>query len=156
MVVLLPNTVPASANASALNQAELSTILDSLKPEDVQLTMPKFKVEYFTSLRDVLTQMGMGIAFGIGGPADFSRINRGGGLAISDVLHKTYIDVNERGTEAAAVTVVIMFTTVVGEGHTGPYFVNVDYPFIFLIKENHDNTIMFMGAVVDPNAASGS
>jgi len=150
MVVLLPSVISSSANASALSQNELGSIIVGLKPQDVQLTMPKFKVEYFTSLRQVLTQMGMGIAFS--GNADFTRINRNGGIYISDVLHKTYIDVNEHGTEAAAVTVVIFAGLVVGEGpHIGPYFVNLNHPFIFLIKENHDNTIMFMGTVVDPS-----
>ena len=100
MVVLLPNIISSSANASALNQNELSTIVGSLKPEDVELTMPKFKVQYYTSLKNILSQMGMGIAFSPG--ADFTRINSGGGLQISDVLHKTYIAVNEKGTEAAS------------------------------------------------------
>jgi len=154
MVVLLPSIISSSANASALSQNELASIIGELKPQDVQLTMPKFKVEYYTSLKKVLTQMGMGIAFS--GDADFTRINRNGGLYISDVLHKTYIDVNEQGTEAAAVTVVVLATLSDEGGHTGPYFVNLNRPFIFLIKENHDNTIMFMGAVVDPNAESSN
>lgn len=88
--------------------------------------------------------MGMADAFSPG--ADFIRINPAGGLSISSVLHKTYIDVNEAGTEAAAVTVVGVGMTVVIE----PFA--VDYrPFIFMIKENHDNTIMFMGAIAQPS-----
>ena len=79
-----------------------------LRLEDVQMTMPKFKIQYFTKLKNALSQMGMGIAFS--GNADFTRINPNGGLTVSDVLHKTYIDVNEKGTEAAAVTVVIVAT----------------------------------------------
>ncbi|MGO9481346.1 MAG: serpin family protein [Candidatus Kryptoniota bacterium] len=154
MVVLLPNTISSSANASALNQNEISSIIGGLKPQDVELTMPKFKVQYSTSLKNVLTQMGMGIAFSPG--ADFTRINSGGELVISDVLHKTYIAVNEKGTEAAAVTVVIMNLALDGGGHSGPYMVNVNRPFIYLIKENHDNTIMFMGVVVDPAAVSAN
>jgi serpin B len=153
MVVLLPSIVSSSANASALSQNELGSVIGGFKPQDVQLTMPKFKVEYSTKLKNILTQMGMGIAFS--GNADFTRINRNGGLSVSDVLHKTYIDVNEKGTEAAAVTVVIMYGAVAGEGqHSGPYFVNLNRPFIFLIKENHDNTIMFMGAIADPSVVS--
>lgn len=154
MVVLLPNTISSSANASALNQNEISSIIGGLKPQDVELTMPKFKVQYSTSLKNVLTQMGMGIAFSPG--ADFTRINSGGELVISDVLHKTYIAVNEKGTEAAAVTVVIMNLALDGGGHSGQYMVNVNRPFIYLIKENHDNTIMFMGVVVDPAAVSAN
>ncbi len=154
MVVLLPSNVPSTANAVALNQKEWTDILGGLTPRDVQMTMPKFKIQYFTKLKNALSQMGMGIAFS--GNADFTRINPNGGLTVSDVLHKTYIDVNEKGTEAAAVTVVIVATWDGGGPHTGPYFVNVNRPFIFLIKENHSNTVMFMGEVADPAAVSSN
>lgn len=150
MIVLLPSTLSSSANAAALTQSEWNSVLNGLKPEDVQITMPKFRIEYSTSLKDALTQMGMGTAFSP--EADFTRISPAGGLSISDVLHKTYIDVNEKGTEAAAVTVVTFVSAVEQGGHVGPYLVNVNRPFIFLIKENHSNTIMFMGVVVDPNS----
>lgn len=152
MVILLPTAVSSSANASALNQSEWNNILNGLKPQDVQLTMPKFKIQYSVSLKQALTNLGMGIAFSPG--ADFMRINPAGGLSISDVLHKTYIDVNEKGTEAAAVTAVIFVSTVAEGGHSGPCFVDVNRPFIFVIKENHSNTIMFMGVVVDPNSTA--
>ena len=150
MLVLLP-TGPASAmnTIGTLSQSEVNSIISGLKPEDVQLTMPKFRLKYSTSLIKALSQMGMGIAFSDG--ANFTRINSAGGLYISDVLHKTYIDVNEQGTEAAAVTVIGIKTTVVIGQQSGPKMVNVDRPFAFLIKENRDNTILFMGAVMQPS-----
>ncbi len=151
MVVLLPATTSSASPSAAFNQTEVNNIIRGLSPQDVQLTLPKFKVEYSTKLKNVLTQMGMGIAFTAN--ADFTKINPAGHLAISDVLHKTYIDVNEKGTEAAAVTVVVVVTTVVAEPINSPINVDVNRPFLFLIKENHDNTIMFMGAIVQPSVA---
>ncbi|MCL5267794.1 MAG: serpin family protein [Bacteroidetes bacterium] len=150
MLILLPTNAASAVNTiGTLSQGEVNSIVAGLKPEDVQLTMPKFKVKYSTKLNGVLSQMGMGIAFSDG--ANFTRINPAGGLYISEVLHKTYIDVNEQGTEAAAVTVVTIGTTVVIGGHSGPIMVDVDRPFAFLIKENRDNTILFMGAVAQPS-----
>ena len=152
MLVLLPAANLSLTNAAAeFNQNEMDNITKNLTPRDVQLTLPKFKVKYETDLVKTLSQMGMGSAFSMN--ADFTRINPQGGLSITGVLHKTYVDVNEKGTEAAAVTVVTVGTTVAGP-KPGPIFFAVIRPFMFLIKENHDNTIMFMGAIAQPSAAS--
>ncbi len=148
MLMLLPIN-RSSDPLAAFGQTEVDRIVGGLSPQDVQVMLPKFKVEYSTSLKDALKQMGMEIAFS--GNADFTRINPNGGLLISDVLHRTFIDVNEKGTEAAAVTSVGVGTTVVGP-HLGPIMFDVNHPFLFLIKENHDNTIMFMGSIVQPSA----
>ncbi len=147
MLILLPEGGFANAETS-LDQGEVNSIVGRLKPADVQVYLPKFRLEYGTDLVPVLAKMGMGVAFGPS--ADFSRINPAGGLYISEVLHKTYIDVNEKGTEAAAATAVGIFATLVGPQPPQPVYLNVNKPFIFLIKENRHNTIMFMGAVVDP------
>ena len=148
MLVLLPNSTSATNPIPTLDQSEVNAITNGLKPADVTVTLPKFKLQYSTLLNSALSQMGMGNAFS--SAADFTRINPAGGLYISYVLHKTYIDVNEVGTEAAAVTVVGVYTTVVGP-EPQPYMFNVNRPFIFLIKENHDNTFMFMGAIAQPS-----
>ncbi len=149
MMVLLPNSTSATSPIPALDQSEVNAISNGLKPADVTVMLPKFKIEYSAVLNDELSQMGMANAFS--SAADFTRINPAGGLYISFVLHKTYIEVNEVGTEAAAATVVGVYTAIVGP-EPEPYMFNVDRPFIFLIKENHDNTIMFMGAVTQPSA----
>lgn len=150
MLVLLPSSTSSFENPGPLlNQGEVNKIISGLLIRDVQVSLPKFKMEYNTDLKAVLTNMGMGSAFGLG--ADFSRINRTVPLAISQVLHDTYVDVNEKGTEAAAVTVVVIGITA---RPGGPIDLVVDRPFLFLIKENLNNTIMFMGAVVDPIAAN--
>ena len=108
--------------------------------------LPKFELEYEISLNDVLTALGMGIAFT--GQADFTRINKNGNLYISQVKHKTFVKVDEEGTEAAAVTVVEISLTSVGP--TG-FVMRVDRPFVFFIREHHSQTILFMGKITDPS-----
>ncbi len=156
MLVLLPNSTLAFADAEALlTQSEVNNIINGLSAQDVQVSLPRFKVEYNGLLNDVLSSMGMQIAFSRS--ADFTRINKDGGLYISKVIHQTYIDVNEKGTEAAAVTVVtIARRNFADPPQPSPIYFTVNRPFLFLIKENHDNTIMFMGAVLDPISASSN
>ena len=152
MLVLLPNSNSSFANAEAsLNQTEVNNVINGLTVRDVEVSLPKFKVEYNTELIPALTKMGMGIAFQPG-LADFTRINKDTPLVISHVLHDTYVDVNEKGTEAAAVTVVVIGVGAVIEGIS----FTVNRPFIFLIKENLNNTILFMGAIVDPTVVNNN
>jgi serine protease inhibitor len=110
----------------------------------IQLGLPKFKVEYGTLLNDVLTTMGMGVAFT--GAADFSRINPGGGLYISRVIHKTFVEVNEEGTEAAAVTIVEMLES----ASPATARMIVDRPFVFVIWDHTTGAILFIGKIVEP------
>ena len=109
--------------------------------------MPKFILEYDLSLNNALQALGMEIAFSPG-MADFSRMYPGGGVWIDSVIHKTFVDVNEEGTEAAAVTSVSM-----RESSVSPGFV-VDRPFVFLIRERFSGTILFMGKVMNPNGSA--
>ena len=115
------------------------------KTQTVDIMLPKFKFPYEIKLNDVLSDMGMGIAFGP--QADFAGINRGGGLNIDYVKHKSFIEVNEEGTEAAAVTIVVIDRTSVGPSKT--YF-HVNKPFMFAITEKTTGAIMFMGTVKQP------
>ena len=111
--------------------------------KEVKLQLPKWKSEFETSLVDVLKDMGMGIAFT--SSADFSDILPGAPLSISDVKHKTFIEVNEEGTEAAAVTSVeIVLTGIQGE------FFTVDKPFVYLIAEKTTGSVLFAGKVMNP------
>jgi len=111
--------------------------------EDFTVNMPKFKFEFERSLADDLKGMGLQVAFT--GDADFSGISPID-LLISDVINKTYIDVNEEGTEAAAVTAIVFETTAVGP----PSFIRLDRPFLFAITENSSKSILFMGKVAKP------
>ncbi len=113
--------------------------------QEVNLYLPRFTIEYEKSIREVLISLGMGIAFT--GAADFSNINRNGGLFISDVNHFTYVKVDEEGTEAAAVTVVEIRVASVGSP-----IMRIDRPFFFVIRENQNDTILFMGKVMNPVA----
>ena len=89
----------------------------------------------------------MGIAFS--GAADFTKINKDALLYIYDVLHKTFVEVNEEGTEAAAVTVVEM-RDFAGLPDDKPVIMNINRPFIFIIHENQYNTILFIGRIMHP------
>ena len=106
--------------------------------DDVMVGIPRYKVEYgIKNLNDVLKKMGMTSAFEMN--ADFSKIRDG--IFISRVLHKAVIDVNEEGSEAAAVTVVEMMESAMEEPTT---FV-ADRPFVFSIRDEDTGTMLFMG-----------
>jgi serpin B len=113
--------------------------------KEVEVHIPKFKFGYKEMLNDPLIEMGLGIAFT--DFADFTGINPAGNLLISRVIHQSFIDVNEEGTEAAAATVVEVSLT--SAGPEIPVF-KADKPFIFLIREKSSNAILFMGKVGVP------
>jgi serine protease inhibitor len=115
--------------------------------QNVQVYLPKFKFSFDTLLNKPLESLGMSIAFTAN--ADFSRINGLKNLYITRVIHKSFVDVNEEGTEAAAVTVVEIGKTSIGPGDEITYF-RADRPFIFAIKEKQTNTILFMGLLNKP------
>ncbi len=116
--------------------------------DTVNLFLPRFTTRYDKSLNSVLSALGMDIAFDPG-RADFSNINpHRPDLHISNVQHVTFIEVNEEGTEAAAVTVVEMGVGSVG-GRIYPTM-RVNKPFFFVIRENHSDTLLFMGKIMDP------
>jgi len=93
--------------------------------------------------------MGMEVAFDPDN-ADFTGINPDGGLYISEVKHKTFIEANEEGTEAAAVTSVEVGVTSVGPDPQ-PLFMKIDRPFVYFIQEKATGTLLFIGKVMNPN-----
>lgn len=116
---------------------------------DVQIQLPKFKYKYDEkNMNTVLSALGMGVAFDPGF-ADFTRINSDGNLYISDVKHKTFIETNEEGTEAAAVTSVEISYTSIGTDPQPVSFI-ADHPFVYVITEKSTGTILFIGSVVNP------
>ena len=140
-------------------ESDLNTFLASLNSEnwenwiaefheqEVSLSMPKFKLEYEKTLNNPLQSLGMAIAFSPSG-ADFSRMadleTLGKNLYIGEVLHKAVIEVNEEGSEAAAVTSIGIRAT-----SLPPQFI-ANRPFFFAIRDNETQTVLFMGTVVDP------
>lgn len=111
------------------------------------LRMPRFKIKYEATLNSILEQLGMGIAFG--DFADFSNMCKVRQLCITNVRHKAFVRVDEVGTEAAAVTEVDMGPTSVPP-ECSSFLMQVDHPFVFVIRENRSNAILFMARIVDP------
>jgi serine protease inhibitor len=116
----------------------------ALEPGRIMLRLPKFRFEYAIGLNEALRQLGMGIAFEPG-VADFTRIADYDDLHISRVQHKTFIDVHELGTEAAAATSVTMSLT------SMPPEFRFDRPFLFAIRERESGALLFIGRVANPS-----
>ena len=149
MVVFLPSEGKNSNDViNELSADKLKNWNEDFTTEEhVVVTMPRFKFEFESRLNDILKQMGMEKAF-ILNEADFSKITDED-LFISAVIHKSYIDVNETGTEAAAVTAIVFATTSVGPGMEKIHF-TVDKPFVFAITEKDTGAILFIGEVRNP------
>ncbi|MDI1484300.1 serpin family protein [Polyangium sp. y55x31] len=143
MVLVLPDDLDAFE--SSLDAARLSEVVGALSEHSVDTRLPKFKFESKFSLVKPLDALGMGIAFT--GGADFSGINGTGGLAISDVIHQSFVSVNEAGTEAAAATAVIVGETSAPE----PAAITFDKPFLFFIRDIATKSVLFVGRVADPS-----
>ncbi len=129
--------------AAALTDENWAAWMEGFAVEEVELSMPRFELEYQQVLNDVLKALGMEVAFS--GAADFTGISPAGDLFISRVKHKTYVKVNEEGTEAAAVTSVEM-----GNRAATPITMRVDRPFLFVIHDKHSKAMLFMGKILDP------
>ena len=145
MVVVLPRR-PDGLNhlESTLNPEKLDNWLARARPMHLLVSLPRFKLTKELSLGDVLSSMGMPLAFSA--QADFSGMDGEKDLHISAVLHKAFVDVNEEGTEAAAATGAIM--TLAAMPVTERF--QADHPFIFLIRDNHSGSVLFLGRVVNP------
>jgi len=114
------------------------------------LELPKFKTEYSNSMKDILISMGIKEAFN-SNSADFSKMVtvEGQNVYISEVMHKTYIDVNEKGTEAAAATSIEMSATSAPQPEE-MFEMIVDRPFVFTIDDKESGEILFIGAIINP------
>ena len=149
MVVLLPRDVDGlEAFEKELTAERLTGWLEELDKQHVQeieLLMPKFTLEIGVDLAGPCKDMGMKDAFEK--TANFTGMGYPGKLWISQIKHKAFVDVNEEGTEAAAVTAVEMTNESV---RSYPVF-RADHPFLFLIRDNQRNSILFMGRMVDPS-----
>ena len=140
MYIFLPNrNVNLNKFLRDLNAENWEGWITQLQDRRQTMMLPRFKMEYEVRLNDTLEALGMGIAFG--GGADFSGM--GPSLFISEVRHKTFVEVNEEGTEAAAVTAVV------GVKSLPPAF-RVDRPFFFAIYDAETETILFMGTLTEP------
>ncbi len=144
MTIILPRPdVDVSAFLAAFQTSDWENLIAGFREENIPLSLPRFNLEYDKGLIPPLKALGMEIAFD---PfrADFTRINRNGELFINEAKHKTFVEVNEEGTEAAAVTSIGIGITSV------PPVFRVDRPFIFVIRERTSGAVLFAGKILNP------
>ena len=146
MDILVPDAGRFDEIDSSLDFETVSAMLSGLQPTSVALALPKFKFESQFGLADQLSALGMTDAFDRD-LADFSGMTSQNDLFISAILHKAFVAVDEKGTEAAAATIVIMEAAgaVMMEVN-----LTIDRPFVFLIRDLQSGQILFIGRVLNP------
>ena len=149
MVVVVPKTREDFNNMEkTISSSDLNRMLKELyefPPSKLDVQMPKFKVNTKLDLKGLLFKMGMREVFNPR-TADLSGITGYRGMFVSNAIHKAYVNVDEKGTEAAAATGITIELTSL------PFQFLVNRPFIFMIRHVETNTILFMGRVMDPTA----
>lgn len=152
MIILLPDEI--EDNSTGLEKLEedmtCEKLMDWINPEmmdqtEVMLSLPRFKLEEKYSLKPILCSLGMADAFNEG-KADFSGMSSSKDLYLSEVVHKSFVEVNEEGTEAAAATAAVMMMRC---AMIVPRF-TADHPFLFLIRHNLSGCILFFGKFCSP------
>jgi serpin B len=142
MLVILPETGRFEEIEAGLTPDFIEQVRAATEIHDLNLSLPRFDFESTLDLQEILPEMGMTDAFG---PADFSGITDPSSLFIDAAIHKATIAVDEKGTEAAAVTVIAM-----AESAMPPAELTLDRPFIFAIIERQSDAILFLGRVLNP------
>jgi serpin B len=146
MDVLLPAEDQGMAKLEdALTVENLSAWLGDMGETEVEVTLPRFELTFPFRLDEALKSLGMLDAFT--DRADFSGMDGSRELFIGAVLHKAFVAVNEEGTEAAAATAVVMQTKMMA---MPPVVFRADHPFLFLIREIHSGSVLFIGRVTNP------
>ncbi len=145
MLILLPNEIDG---LHLLEKTLTTKMISSLEfsKQTVLVDLPKFKFESSFNLGNTLAALGMPLPFS--NQADFSGMNQSRKLWLNTAMHKTFVEVNERGTEACG---TLLFTMITGRGNKPPAQFTADHPFLFLIRENTTDTILFIGRVADPS-----
>lgn len=145
MYIILPSKNNIEEFENDLTLGYYNELKDNLNSDEVKILLPKFTFEARAELNEPLQDMGIVDAFD-SGMADFSGISASDGLSISEVIHQAYIGVNEKGTEAAAATGIVMEDSL-------PYYkyeFTADHPFMFFIEDKRTGCILFMGKVENP------
>ena len=146
MTIIVPDDL--AAFTASLSADGFVAVVSALASRPVSLTMPKFSFATREDLATILAELGMPLAFSPA--ADFSGITKEEQLTITRVIHEANIEVDEKGTEAAAATAVVM-GDVSGPGGE-PVVVHVDRPFLFAIRDLQTGAVVFLGQVLDPSA----
>jgi serpin B len=153
MVVLLPRQIDGLEKLEAsLDPDFVAKCLGQMKKQEVEILLPRFKLESSFELSQKLAGMGMPAAFAPN--ADFSGMDGTKNLYVRSVYHKAWGEVNEEGTEAAAATVAVAEEKAVLEPPKRPIF-RADHPFVFLIRERQSGAILFLGRLLDARGSEG-
>ena len=151
MLIILPRRHDAIHELEHRLTAEaLATWLGRLSVQDVQVSLPRFKMETSYSLTSTLSALGMPAAFQAGGFTGMSDAPEASRLALSQVAHKAFVHVDEEGTEAAAASAITVRTTSIRIPPPTPVF-RADRPFVFLIRDNQTGALLFLGRVMQPH-----
>lgn len=145
MVIFLPRRgISLPQLEGSLTADDYVSVIAGMQEKEADVIIPKFKAETKTNLEDLLAQMGMPLAFS--NKADFSGMTGKTDLKIDKVIHKAMIEVAEEGTEAAAATAVVIIrkTAIMPDEETKIQF-KADRPFLYFIKDNRFNSILFLG-----------
>lgn len=145
MLILLPAAGDLNKFESILDAGLIDSVVQQLSHEEVQVAFPRFKMEDSFELNKAL--QGVGIVSAFTDRADFSGLSAKEGLFISAALHKAYVEVNEKGTQAAAVTGEMLPSAA---RPAPPVEFTADHPFIFIIRDKGSGGILFLGRVMDP------
>ena len=151
MFILLPDQAAISLShlEKNLTSDDLINVRQKfqMRRDEVNLWLPRFKLDEKLSLCQMLAAMGMKDLF-VPGEADLSGIDGSKELYVSQVLHRAVLEVNEEGTEAAAVTAVVMSFCCIRE----PFNFRANHPFLFFIQDKATRSILFLGRLVKPSA----
>ena len=160
MYVFLPRKAAGLPDfLRSLDEAHWTQWTGQFRQRNGEIVLPKFETTYSKKLNDTLKEMGMRLAFD-DRRADFSRISLNptpaAALYISDVEHKTWVKVDEEGTEAAAATSIVMSRATAVSASLPAFVMIVDHPFFFAITEQQSGALLFAGVVMDPTLTSGA
>ncbi|ELZ55818.1 MULTISPECIES: serpin family protein [unclassified Haloferax] len=151
MVLLLPDEGEFESFEQSLTASRLFGVFEAMRERIGDVVLPRFEFETEVRLSEALSNLGMSAAFG--SDADFGGMTEGdgSGLAIDEVFHKSFVSVDEEGTEAAVATGVVV------ESSLPPSWgeLRFDRPFLFCIRDRPTDAILFYGRVVDAGAAQG-
>ena len=151
MVVVLPRKLDGlAALEGKLSSVRLEKYTNGLRPRQVALKMPRFEFTLPLRLDETLRAMGIRLAFS--SRADFSKMTKAERLMIGAVLHKAFVAVDEKGTEAAAATIVMMKRSGRPARRDAPVPMILNHPFVFFIRHRATGCILFLGRVTNPAA----
>lgn len=145
MIIFLPTeNTTLSEYESGLTYENIKNTIHGMSPQEIIVSIPKFKLSEGYRLKKILIEMGMPDAFSLN--ADFTGLSPKNDLKITDVFHQAFVEVNEEGTEAAAATAMVVGVKAIGRDK----FFMANHPFMFIILDRKTNTFLFMGKVYNP------